>query len=282
MGKNDQVAYGIGDGLHGTSYMESPPGREIRQLVPPGTEVVFLEDLTHGQRNTELDGELGKAVARFQRPPVIRLWQSANQPGISVSRKDVATASGQRAKEILEAEGWDVVVRETGGTAVPQGPGVLHISFILPRTQQQVTTDAFYRLLCWPLLDWLQTLGLTARTGELAGSYCDGTYNVLVNQRKLVGTAQAWRGGLAGLAARHPGYILAHAHLVIEYDLTAAVRCINRFYELAEATYRVLPHTSTSLTQELPNHFPPNSPVETARSVADQLADFYRSLFAIA
>jgi octanoyl-[GcvH]:protein N-octanoyltransferase len=269
------------------SYREVPfnmisskiPPESYIELVPRNTVVLFMEDLEDGQHNINLDGELGHQVARQQHPPVIRIWRSANKQGIAVSRKDVAAPAAKEAKRLIMEDGLDMVVRQTGGTAVPQGPGVLHISFLLPRTRDNRTTDDYYRLLCGPLIEYFATLGLEAETGALAGSYCDGTYNVLIGQKKLVGTAQAWRGGLAGMASRHPGYILAHANLVVEYDLALATERINRFYALAGDSYRVREDASTSLQLELPELYKDMDAAEKAQQVGLDLAAYYRSLF---
>jgi octanoyl-[GcvH]:protein N-octanoyltransferase len=218
------------------------------QWLPRTVEIGWIEALDDPQRNVDLDTFLGKEIGAGRRTPLIRLWRAAHAPGIGVSRKDVATPAGQMAKATLTAQGLSVVVRETGGTAVPQGDGVLHVSYIVPRPQGRATTDAFYRLLCQPLLSWLRSLGLEATTGSLPGSYCDGTYNVLVGGRKLVGTAQAWRGGLAGLSSRHPGYVLAHACIPVDVDMARANAWINRFYALAGQSYRVDPALAVTLS----------------------------------
>jgi octanoyl-[GcvH]:protein N-octanoyltransferase len=250
-----------------------------RGLLPEELEFTFLEALDNGQYNTDLDIQLGQAVAHGEAKPLVRLWRSAHAPGIGVSKKDVASPAGRAAAEALRAEGWDVVVRQTGGTAVPQGDGVLHLSFILPRQSAGATTDAYYRLLCKPLLAWLGEYGLAASTGELPGSYCDGTYNVLVGGRKLVGTAQAWRGGLAGLASRHPGYVLAHACITVDLDIGAAIDQINHFYALAGQDYRVQPDTSVTLRQLLPERLSGADAADNAKSVALELASFIRQYY---
>ncbi len=137
-----------------------------------------------------------------------------------------------------------------------------------------MTTDDYYRLLCIPLIGWLRSLGIEASTGALPGSYCDGNYNVLCGGKKLVGTAQAWRGGLAGMASRHPGYVLAHASIVIAYDLKLATERINRFYTLAGNPYRVEEETSTSLVQLCPSWFPDKTPDEQAYEAGQSLARY--------
>jgi lipoate-protein ligase A len=241
------------------------------QWLPPTVEVAWLEDLDDPQRNVDLDTVLGRDISVGQRAPLIRMWRAAHAPGIGVSRKDVAGAVGQAAMAKLQAAGLAVVVRETGGTAVPQGDGVLHLSYIVPRPQGRATTDAFYRLLCGPIIEWLRRLGLDAYTGALPGSYCDGSYNVLVGGRKLVGTAQAWRGGLAGLASRHPGYILAHACITVTFDMVWAADQINRFYTWAGQAYRVDPDLAVSLCDLVPGRWAGLSAADAAAGAGESL-----------
>ncbi|MBX6351884.1 MAG: ligase [Thermoflavifilum sp.] len=206
-------------------------------------------------------------------PPLIRLWRAAHAPGIGVSRKDVAHPAGEAARRQLMEEGLSVVVRDTGGTAVPQGDGVLHVSYIFPRPRARATTDTFYRLLCGPMVDWLQTLGLMAGTGALPGSYCDGTYNVLVSGRKLVGTAQAWRGGLAGLSSRHPGYVLVHACITVTADMATMSGWINRFYMLSGQSYRVDPALAVTLDELSAGPWRGTDAAEAARMAGERYAE---------
>ncbi|GGJ08634.1 hypothetical protein GCM10010885_17200 [Alicyclobacillus cellulosilyticus] len=215
--------------------------------------VAWLDDLRHPQDNVDLDVRLGGEVARGLRPPLARVWRAAPEPGLAVSLRDLATAQAQAAADRLRGEGWLVVVRNTGGTAVPQGDGVLHFSLILPRTRRSGSTDAYYRLLTEVLIAWLAGYGVEAATGPLPGSYCDGQYNVVVGGRKLIGTAQSWRGGLAGMASGHPGYILAHACIMIDVDLVSGTRLINRFYAEAGLPDRVRAEASVCLRDLVPD-----------------------------
>jgi lipoate-protein ligase A len=253
----------------------------FENVLPKTLEIVWIDDLDDGQRNADLDGEIGKKVAAGEQKPTLRIWRAAHRPGIAVSRKDVASDRGQEAMRALVEDGWQVTVRQTGGTAVPQGDGVIHVSYILPRSFHAVTTDAYYRLLCQPFIDWLADFGVKATTGALAGSYCDGTYNVLVGDKKLIGTAQAWRGGLAGMASRHPGYVLAHACLMVNVDFAWSTNLINRFYQMAGNDYRVDVETCLDLKDIVSNPLRDMTPREATVWTGRQLSDFFADYFAI-
>jgi octanoyl-[GcvH]:protein N-octanoyltransferase len=249
-------------------------------VLPETLEIVWIDDLDDGQRNADLDGEIGQKVASGAQNPTLRIWRAAHRPGIAVSRKDVASDRGQKAMRALMEDGWQVTVRQTGGTAVPQGDGVIHVSYILPRSFHAVTTDAYYRLLCQPFIDWLAEFGIEATTGALPGSYCDGTYNVLVGGKKLIGTAQAWRGGLAGMASRHPGYVLAHACLMVNVDFDWSTNLINRFYQFAGNDYRVDVQTCIDLTDVILHPLLDMTAEDATLWTGRQLCEFFEAYFA--
>ncbi|WP_236026330.1 lipoate--protein ligase family protein [Alicyclobacillus suci] len=220
-------------------------------LMPPSIELNTGEDSSDAMRNILLDDEWAREVGRQERMPTVRVWRHAPVRGLVVSKRDVAGPKGEVAMATMDRLGWPIFVRPTGGTAVPHGPGVLNFSLLFPRIKDKVTTDAYYQLLCQPMLDWFTSMNLVATTGAVPGSYCDGNYNVLVDGKKVVGTAQAWRGGLAGTKSRHPGYVLAHACIVVDVDMMEATDVINRFYEEVGDPYRVDASTSTSLADVL-------------------------------
>jgi lipoate-protein ligase A len=145
------------------------------------------------------------------------------------------------AQKILAAQGWPVVVRCTGGSCVPQGPGVINLSVIHPKVKGWHLEDG-YQLLCALLRGLLAEYGLDATTGEVPGSFCDGNYNLQVGGQKLAGTAQRWAGGSRDSAA-----VLAHACLLVDLDLVEATEKINTLYRLCDNSQQFLPHACISL-----------------------------------
>lgn len=134
----------------------------------------------------------------------------------------------EAARQVLAALGWPVVVRCTGGSCVPQGPGVINLSILYPKVKGWHLEDG-YRMLSDLLQKLLAEYGLDAMIGEVPDSFCDGRYNLQVGGRKLVGTAQRWAGGSRDSAA-----VLAHACLLVDLDLEEATEKINRLYKLCD------------------------------------------------
>ncbi|MEL1221472.1 protein ligase [Aeromonas hydrophila] len=177
------------------------------------------------------------------RQPLAHLWQAPQC--LIVTRKDTRLPRYQAACEQLAAEGWPVHVRDSGGTAVPHGAGILNLSLMLPRT----TTDLahYYRLLGAPLLALLGEYSLEGSYDFVPGSFCDGQYNLVIGGRKVTGTAQRWLAP----GQDHSGAVLAQAMLLVAGNVNEGTRMASRFYELAGGELRFAPGTSTTIAQAI-------------------------------
>jgi lipoate-protein ligase A len=228
------------------------PGLPPRRLREQAGDWCLFDDqrLDGVQENVARDARLGHAVACGELPAVCRLWH--NHQGLIVGRHDARLPAFQHAARTLAARGWPVALRETGGAAVPQGPGVLHLSLIMPRSRVEgCSTDAVYHLLGEPLQILLAGVGIVAGFGAVPGAFCDGRFNLQVAGRKIAGTAQAWRAGVCQRQGRRDGYVLAHAALAVAQDVPAAAAAVTDFYALAGRAQVCDPRAHTSVRDEL-------------------------------
>lgn len=127
------------------------------------------------------------------------------------SRNDRFSEASDRMKRL----GWPVSTRRTGGGITPQGPGVINVAvaFQVPPKDAKSVPET-YAAICDPLIHASATMGVSAVPGSVQGSFCDGEFNLEVGGRKLVGTAQRWRGA----------HVLCHALVLIDLDLPKAVQ----------------------------------------------------------
>jgi lipoate-protein ligase A len=206
------------------------PYRLISLLPDTASPAQILAEEQHWLRDCARDGQ-----------PRAHLWQAPQC--LIVTRKDTRLPRYAAACEQLAAEGWPVHVRDSGGTAVPHGAGILNLSLLLPRT----TTDLahYYRLLGAPLLALLGEYGLEGNYDFVPGSFCDGQYNLVIGGRKITGTAQRWLAP----GQDHGGAVLAQAMLLVAGDVDEGTRMASRFYALAGAELRFAPGTSTTLAR---------------------------------
>lgn len=214
----------------------SPNAEEAHALPAFGFVTVHRQPLAAGVAH-EADWLAGSAALGLASA---HLWTAPT--GIVVPRR-YTTAPGW-AQAAADGHHGEVQVRASGGGLVPQGPGVWNLSLAWPAPGAVPTgTDAIYRDLCAALAAALARLGIAASPQTVAGSFCDGRYNLAVDGRKLVGTAQAWRrvGGVP--------MVLAHAVIVVSADPTELTARANAF-EAAPATgtrYRADALTSVAL-----------------------------------
>lgn len=146
--------------------------------------------------------------------------------------------------------GVAVELRPSGGGVVPQGPGILNMSLAFPVRQPIGSlSDPIYRHLCAILQDALAGLGIRAEARAVAGSFCDGRYNLAVSGRKIAGTAQYWRRrGANGHA------VLAHAVLLVNADPAVATGLTNAFEAALGSGRAYDPDAVTSVALSLPGN----------------------------
>jgi octanoyl-[GcvH]:protein N-octanoyltransferase len=171
------------------------------------------------------------------------------EPCLAVPRRLAASPSFPAATRELQRRGLPVVVRDTGGDAVVQGPGVVNVSvaFAIPANLPDRIGEA-YRRLCAPLMSLLREQHIETANGAVAGAMCDGAFNVTAAGRKLAGTAQRWRR-----ARNIPGFaVLGHLALSVDIDHAAAAAAVNAFYAAAEIDSRVDGSAHVNLTELLP------------------------------
>lgn len=194
------------------------------------------------------DAELLEGV-RAGEPACARIWENARC--LVAARSDRRLPRFDAAAATLADEGWPVVMRESGGTAVPHGPGILSLSLVFrPPAAEWFTIEAGYRALCLPLERALTALGIATQRGFVPGAFCDGRFDLAVGGRKIAGTAQRWRAGAGGPAPER-GAVLAHALLLVDADRAAAQGAVNRFYRVAGGTRHAYPEASITLREAL-------------------------------
>ena len=121
-----------------------------------------------------------------------------------------------------------------------------------------MSIEAGFRVLSDPLLRFLESVGLAASVGPIAGSFCDGRYNLAARGRKIAGTAQK----------RKKTGLLSHAALQIELDLKATCDSINKLNELLGIDERCRPEAVITLTQAL------GKPLTTGE-IRQQIVEFF-------
>lgn len=166
----------------------------------------------------------------------VLFWQPTDH-ALVMPRRLSRLPGFEHASIELAASGWPILLRETGGEPVPQSASTVNIAVVYapPRSEgDHSRIETAYRRLCEPVCDLLTALGGEASLGEIEGAFCDGRFNVNLNGRKLVGTAQRWRQSKGG--QRPVG--LVHGALLLDNERESMVAAVNRFNQLCELEQR--------------------------------------------
>jgi octanoyl-[GcvH]:protein N-octanoyltransferase len=122
----------------------------------------------------------------------------------------------------LEEEGYQVIVRNSGGLAVVLDPGIYNLSLIF-QEERSLTIDRGYEAMVSFTKELLPELGERITDGEIAPSYCPGRYDLSVDGRKFAGISQRRiRGGIA-----------VQIYLAVQGSGASRAELIRRFYEKA-------------------------------------------------
>lgn len=156
-----------------------------------------------GARNMAVDCAIAEAVGSAAQLPTLRLY--GWQPFC------LSLGYGQRVAEVdleaLNARGWDLVRRPSGGKAILHGDELTY-SLSLPLEHALARGDVVesYRRISAALLAALRALGKPAQAEAMAGDASASSagpvcfvlpshYEIAVGGRKLIGSAQLRRGG---------------------------------------------------------------------------------------
>jgi len=143
----------------------------------------------------------------------------------------------------LLSDNWLLHSRKTGGAPVPQCSGIINLShiYLWPSETPYSITQA-YEHLCSVLHDFFLTFGLESQAHATEFSYCDGDYNINLNGKKIVGTAQRVilkKGG--------GKIVLAQAFILIDVLLDEIIKPVNLCYQLSDKAERVKADVHTTL-----------------------------------
>jgi lipoate-protein ligase A len=164
------------------------------------------------------------------------LWRP-NDHALVMPRRLSRLAGFSEASETLSDIGWPVLLRESGGEPVPQSPATVNVALVYVQPKSDPDRDRIesaYMRLCQPMLDVLGEMGGAASLGEVPGAFCDGRFNVNLDGRKMVGTAQRWRQSQGG---QRP-VVLAHGAMLLDNERIEMVDAVNRFNQMCELEQR--------------------------------------------
>ena len=208
------------------SYNETDESRGDKMkhwtTIFPSETVRFLDD-THKTlkpyQSFAVDDALIETIDHSQ--PVIRLWR--HHPYVILGIADTKLPYLTDGVTFLNDNGYDVVVRNSGGLAVVADNGVLSVSLIFPEAKTTSINEGYEKMLAFVkevLKPWTDNI----EAFEVVGSYCPGDYDLSIGGKKFAGISQ--RRVKNGLSVQ--------IYLALTADNQSRATLIQQFYQRAK------------------------------------------------
>ncbi|KMJ59312.1 octanoyltransferase [Bacillus sp. LL01] len=150
----------------------------------------------HALQSFAMDDTLCTSVGKGDSGAVCRTWVHHNT--IVLGIQDTRLPYLQAGIDYLNSCGYEVIVRNSGGLAVVLDKGVLNISLVFPEGEKSIDINRGYDAM-WELTKHMfRDIPHIIEAKEIVGSYCPGSYDLSIENRKFAGISQRRiRGGVA-------------------------------------------------------------------------------------
>lgn len=177
-------------------------------------------------------------------PSTARFW--VHSPTIVLGIQDTRLPFLEEGISFLREEGYDSVVRNSGGLAVVLDDGILNLSLLLKEAHGSISITSGYEAMYTCIRSAFSSFPVTIDAYEIKGSYCPGSYDLSINGKKFAGISQRRvRNGVA-----------VQIYLCVTPSGAERAKIIRNFYQLAQDKHHVSysvpdiqPHVMASLTE---------------------------------
>jgi octanoyl-[GcvH]:protein N-octanoyltransferase len=196
------------------------------------------------------DDTLCASVGTGNAPATARTWVHHNTVVLGI--QDTKLPFLQEGIEYLKQEGYQSIVRNSGGLAVVLDEGVLNISLIFPEAEKGIDINRGYDAM-WDLIQRMfADFPHRIEAKEIVGSYCPGSYDLSIGGKKFAGISQ--RRLKKGVAVQ--------IYLCVNGSGKARAELVKQFYQQAKKEEptkfeypQIVPEVMASLSELLGTHF---------------------------
>lgn len=200
----------------------------------------------HALQSFATDDTLCESVGAGQSPAVARAW--VHHQTIVLGIQDTRLPYLKNGLHFLEQQGYQYIVRNSGGLAVVLDEGVLNLSLILPEAEKGIDINRGYDAMWLLIKKMFSDFDIEIEAREITGSYCPGSYDLSIGGRKFAGISQ--RRMKKGVAVQ--------IYLCVTGSGSERAEVIRQFYEQAkngqDTKFQypdVLPEVMSSLSELL-------------------------------
>ena len=164
------------------------------------------------------DDTLCHLVGQQMANRAIRTW--VHHDAVVLGIQDHRLPHIEEGMAALIAQGYEPIVRNSGGLAVVLDAGVLNISIIVSE-EPPLSINAGFELMVTLIRQLFPEVAPKIEAYEIVGSYCPGSYDLSIDGKKFAGISQR----------RMKNGIAVQIYLCVEGKGEARAELIKRFYE---------------------------------------------------
>ena len=165
------------------------------------------------------DDMLCELVGKGESLPTIRTW--VHEDTVVLGIQDHRLPHIAVGRNVIEAHGYQSIVRNSGGLAVVLDGGVLNLSIVVSEQNSAIDIHAGYDIMVEFVRHLFPQIADRIEAYEIVGSYCPGSYDLSVDGKKFAGISQR--------RLRHG--IAVQIYLCIEGSGEERAALIRDFYE---------------------------------------------------
>ncbi|MGI8316564.1 lipoate--protein ligase family protein [Halobacillus mangrovi] len=134
-----------------------------------------------------MDDALSMSVGEGMSPTTARLW--VHHDTVVLGIPDARLPYISEAIDFLDSEGYQVIVRNSGGLGVVLDDGVLNLSLIFPDSKEVNIHEGYEAMVSFVRM-LFSDLTTEIEAYEITRSYCPGTYDLSIRGQKFAGISQ--------------------------------------------------------------------------------------------
>ncbi len=169
-----------------------------------------------------MDDALCAAVGGGMAPPTVRAW--VHRDTIVLGIQDTKLPYLKEGLQYIENQGYDIIVRNSGGLAVVLDEGVLNITLIFPENEKGIDINRGYEAMWRLVQEMFSDFPILIEAREITGSYCPGSYDLSIDGKKFAGISQRrLRNGVA-----------VQIYLCVNGSGSTRAKVIKEFYTISQ------------------------------------------------
>lgn len=135
-----------------------------------------------------MDDTLCASVGSGLSPATARSW--VHDRTIVLGIQDTKLPFINEGVQFLQQQGYDCIVRNSGGLAVVLDEGVLNITLVLQETEKGIDINRGYDAMWFLVKEMFADFPVEIEAKEITKSYCPGSYDLSIGDQKFAGISQ--------------------------------------------------------------------------------------------